>query len=263
MEKIKVFLSDPQVLFREGIHFTLSGEEDFEVTGETTNNEEAFASIEVNPPSVAILNMSNGKLDGPAVTRRIKRNLPSVSVILVMDCADEEQLFLAVKSGASACLTKDADPDDLVNIIRTVAQGGQPIIDEALLIPEMASRVLGEFEALSPLSDQLNDLLARLSRRETEILNCIADGNGIEQVAAKLNSSEEAVRKQTKLIVNKLIANDQAQAVIEAAKRSFPSLIPGAALAGNSTKEYVTKEEFDDFKENLMGRLKSFIGELT
>jgi len=54
MEKIKVFLSDPQVLFREGIHFILSGEEDFEVTGETTSNEEAFAFLEANPPNVAI-----------------------------------------------------------------------------------------------------------------------------------------------------------------------------------------------------------------
>jgi DNA-binding NarL/FixJ family response regulator len=46
MEKIKVFLSDPQVFFREGIHFILSGEDDFEVTGETTNNDEAFSLIE-------------------------------------------------------------------------------------------------------------------------------------------------------------------------------------------------------------------------
>ncbi len=97
MEKIKVFLADPQVLFREGIHFTLSGEEDFEVIGEATSNEEAFTFIEANPPGVAILNMKNGKLDGPTVTRRIKRTLPSVSVILVMDSEDEGMLFSAIK----------------------------------------------------------------------------------------------------------------------------------------------------------------------
>ena len=97
MEKIKVFLSDPQILFREGIHFTLSGEEDFEVIGETTNNEDASASINANPPNIDILNIKNGKLDGPAVTRSIKRNSPSVSVILVMNTEDDEQLFLALK----------------------------------------------------------------------------------------------------------------------------------------------------------------------
>ena len=69
MEKVKVFLSDPQILFREGIHFILSGEDDFEVTGETNNNEDAFKLIEANPPNIAILSMRNGKYTGPQITR--------------------------------------------------------------------------------------------------------------------------------------------------------------------------------------------------
>lgn len=262
MEKIKVFLSDPQVLFREGIHFTLSGEEDFEVIGETTNNEEALTSLEANPPNIAILNMKSDKLDGPAVTRRIKRILPSVSVILVMDSSNDEQLFGAIKSGASAYLTKDTDPEYLLDVIRTVAQGNQPII-EALLIPEVASRTLSEFEDTSALNEQLNNILARLAAKEAEVLSHIAAGNGIEQVAAKLSSEEDAVRRHLKLIVNKLVANDQAQSVLEAAQRGFPSIIPGRVLAGKPTAEYITRDEFTEFKESLMQRLKSFIGELA
>src|SRR3972149_4476495 len=100
MEKVKVFLSDPQVLFREGIHFILSGEEDFEVTGEATSNEEAFTLIEANPPNIAILSMQNGKRKGPEITRRLRRRLPSVSVILTIDTSEEEKLFAAMKSGA-------------------------------------------------------------------------------------------------------------------------------------------------------------------
>jgi len=61
MEKIKIFLSDPQILFREGMHFTLSGEEDFEVTGEATGNEEALTFIETNPPNIAILSTTDRK----------------------------------------------------------------------------------------------------------------------------------------------------------------------------------------------------------
>jgi DNA-binding NarL/FixJ family response regulator len=60
MEKAKVFLSDPQVLFREGIHFILSGEDDFEVVGETTSNEDALTHIMANPPNIAVLSMHNG-----------------------------------------------------------------------------------------------------------------------------------------------------------------------------------------------------------
>ena len=257
MEKIKVFLSDPQVLFREGIHFTLSGEDDFEVAGEATSNEEALASIEANPPNIAILNMKNGRLDGPAVTRRIKRHSPSVAVMLVTDTDQEEMLFSALKSGASAYLTKDTDPDYLLNLIRVVAQGSQPII-ESLLKPEVAARILDEFEVISPLSEQLNNLLARLTPREAEILGSIAAGNSIEQVATSLSSNEETVRRQLRVVVNKLVANDQAQAVIEAAQRSLPSLIPGV-LDGKPTTEYVTKEEFTEFKKSLTKQFKSFI----
>ena len=262
IEKIKVFLADPQVLFREGIHFTLSGEEDFEVTGETTNNEDAFVSIQANPPNVAILNIRDGKLDGPEVTRHIKRNLPSVSVILVMDSEDEEQLFLAMKSGASANLTKDTDPEYLVSIIREVAQGHQPIV-EALLLPKLASRTLSEFEALSSLGKQLNDLLAGLSPKETQLLSGITGGETIEQLATKLSSNEETIQHQLKLILNKLVANDQARALIEATQRILPTMLPGVVQAGKPATEYITKEEFTEFKESLMERLKSFIGELA
>jgi len=113
MEKVKVFLADWQVLFREGIHFTLSGGEDIEVIGEATNNEEALAFIETNPPRVAILNVDHSQPSGIEVTRRLKQSFPSVAVILVMDSESEEQLFSAMKSGASAYLTKDIDPEEM------------------------------------------------------------------------------------------------------------------------------------------------------
>jgi len=114
MEKNDIFLSDPQVLFREGMHFTLSGEDDFEVIGESTSNEEAFAGIEANPPNIAILSFRNGVMDGPATTQRIKRNFPAVSVVLILETENEEQLFAAMKSGAIACITKDIDPNYLI-----------------------------------------------------------------------------------------------------------------------------------------------------
>ena len=262
MEKVKVFLSDSQVLFREGIHFILSGEEDFEVTGETTSNEEAYTLIEANPPNIAILSMRNGKFNGPEITRRIRRSLPSVAVILITESNEEEQLYAALKSGASACLTKDTDPEFLLDIIRVIAQGSYPIIED-LLMPGLASRVLIEFEDMATLNEQLDNLLANLAPKETEILSSIAAGNGIDQVATKLDIKEETIRRNLRLILNKLVANDQTRDVIEAAQRSLPSIIRGASKAAGTSTEYVTKAEFDEFKDNLMERLKSFIGEIA
>jgi len=259
-KRIKIFLSDPQVLFREGIHFILSGEDDFEVIGETTNNEEAFALILGNPPNIAILSMLNGKYNGPEITRRIKRSLPSVSIILTMDKSEEEELFAAMKSGASACLTKDANPEYLLDIIRVVAQGSHPLT-EALLIPALASKVLTEFEDLAILNEQLDNLLASLAPQEMEILNSIVAGNEIEQVATKLDINEETIRRNLRLILNKLVANDQARSLIEAVQRSMPSIMRGGFKTGSPSEEYVTREEFTSFKDSLMERLKPHIGE--
>jgi len=255
MERFSVFLADWQVLFREGIHFTLSGEDDMDVIGEATNNEEALNFIETNPPRVAILNVNHSKLTGVEVTRRIKGSFPSVSVILIMDSENEEQLYAALKCGASACLPKEVDPDELVSTIRKVVQAANPI-SEALLKPEIASRVIDEFEAFSLISKEVDNLLARLSPREGEILHLIADGNSIEQLAQSLNTNEEAIRLHLNQILTKLVSNEHSREVIEAAQGHPPSVFRGKPAA-----EYVTKDEFEAFKESLREHFKSFIDE--
>ena len=261
MEKVSVFLADWQVLFREGIHFTLSGEENMEVIGEATDSEQALAFIETNLPRIAILNANHDKPSGIEVTHRIKQSLPEVSVILVLDSENEEQLFLAMKSGASAYLTKDIDPEDVVNVIRQVAQGSQPI-SEALLRPGIASLVLNEFEVFSSIGEQVGDLMARLTPREAEILPHIADGNSAEQVAGTLGISEEAIKHQLKSILHKLVANDHTRMLIEAAQSGLPP-ISRVSFTGKPTVEYITRDEFTTFKESLRERFKSFIGELS
>ena len=94
MAKITVFLADWQVLFREGIHFTLSGEEDIDVIGEATSSEEAFKEIQASPPGVAVLNANHEEMGGIRVAGRLKQSLPAVSVLLIMDSNDDERRFL-------------------------------------------------------------------------------------------------------------------------------------------------------------------------
>ena len=260
MEKIRVFLSDPQVLFREGIHFILSGEDDFEVTGETTNNEEALALIEANPPLVAILSLLDTAADGAEITRRIRRGLPSVSVILTLEKKDDEKLFQAVKCGAAACLTKDTDPDFLLNVIRVIAQGSLPIIDE-LLLPGLAAMALAEFKDVASVNQQVDNLLANLALKESQVLSSFAGGAGLKETAAKLDMTEDAIRRHLRMVQNKLVSNDQAHTVFEAAQRSLPILIRGKAARDTGSAQYVTRAEFNEFRESLMAHFKSFISD--
>ncbi|HTY81685.1 MAG TPA: response regulator transcription factor [Dehalococcoidales bacterium] len=255
MEKIKVFLSDPQVLFREGIHFILSGEEDFEVTGETTSNEEALTAIESNPPNIALLSYQCPKLNGYEAARRIKRTLPSTSVILIIDVRDAEKLFNAMRSGASACLTKDTDPENLLDVIRLVAQGNLPILDE-LMLPGVCPLVMSEFKDVGTINKQVDNLLSDLSQRETQILTAIAAGSTIDQVAQKFGINEENIRRSLKMVQTKLVSNDQALNVFEAAQRTVPGLLRNKTSV---SQDYVTRAEFNEFKESLLARFKSLI----
>jgi DNA-binding NarL/FixJ family response regulator len=259
MEKITVFLADWQVLFREGIHFTLCGEDDMEVIGEATSGEEALNLIEASQPRVAILNMNGGRLSGFEATHRIKRKFPSVSVVLVTDSDDDEHLFSAVKCGASAYLTKDIDPVDLVNAIKQVAQGTQ-LISKVLMRPEIASLVINEFEVFAAMNEQVDNIFARLSATEADILRRIADGSPLEQIAQALGIDKEAIDHHLEIILSKLVVNEHNQELIKVKQKGLPPTVP---TTGKPPTEYVTREEFNAFKESLGERLKSFITGLS
>jgi DNA-binding NarL/FixJ family response regulator len=262
MEKIKVFLSDAQVLFREGIHFILSGEEEFEVTGETTGNEEAMVFIEANPPNVAVLSMYDKILSGPEVTRRAKRSQPSISVILTIQQREEERIFEAIKSGASAYIDRDTEPEQLLECIRTVSQGGLPILND-LMSPGLASMALVEFEALNSLNKHMDNLLARVTQKEMQVLNGFAGGSTKEDVAVKAGTNTDGVLRHLRQIYNKLVTNDAAEAVIEATQQSLPPAMRTPLRKDTKPGEYITRTEFNEFKDSLLERLKSLLGELS
>jgi two-component system, NarL family, response regulator DevR len=218
MGSIDVYIADWEVLFREGMHFILSSEDDIEVVGESVSNEEAFGFIESNPPNVVILAINDRKPSGIDITQRIKRKLLSVSVILIINVESEEQLFLAMKSGASACVNRGIGPNDLVKMIRDVDSGAKPI-DKELLRPTIASRVLKEFEDLSFGEQWEKDLLIQLTPGEADILRRISEGAPGEQLIGTLNVAAEIFSSPLNRILHKLTINDQ--------RRQFINLVEG------------------------------------
>jgi DNA-binding NarL/FixJ family response regulator len=254
MKKITVVLSHPLVIFREGIHFTLSGEEDFEVVGETTTNPAAMELIEAGPPDVVILGQKDARISGPDMARRIKPMYPSVAVVLIVENNSAEPIFDALISGVSATITPDASPEDLVKIIRDAAQG-RLMVDEALHMPELAARTLADFQDMAALSEHLGIPTAELTKKETDLLTGIASGN-----TARPNLPEETVRAQLRIVLQKLISNDRTRAIIEKAQRNLP-LVGGLSKASGQVANYLTRTEFKEFKEGLTARLNSLVSE--
>jgi DNA-binding NarL/FixJ family response regulator len=255
MEKIKVILASPQVIFREGIHFILSGEEDFEVASETTENNEVFGLIEGGPANIVILSQGDKKSDVAEVTRRIKQNYPSVAVILIADKGAGEAVFPAMVSGVSAVISSDADPETMVEEIRKAAQGKLPVV-ENLLVPALAGRALAEFQDLATLNERLGIAMAQLSKKESEVLTSIASGNDLMQTASRLSLSEDWARDYLRAVLQKLVANDRTRALIEKTQMSLPSLY-NLSLKGGQSAEYLTRAEFEEFKSKINEAFRS------
>ncbi len=262
MDRIGVFLADWQVLFREGIHFTLSGEEDMDVVGEATTSEEAVRAVRSSPPRVAVLNAEANNLAGIRASRYLKQNFPMISVLLILDSDTEERLFLAVQSGALGCLTKSADPADLVDGIRQVAHGGYPACN-IILRPGIASRVLTSFEEFAAVNEQVDNLLAELTPDETETLRNLSRRGGIVEAGRTPGSDEsDNLSRQLRAIATKLVTNDHSCRVLEAARNGQRSTAFGGEPSTRPPAEFVTRGEFSAFKDSIWERFRSALDDI-
>ncbi len=260
MNNINVFLADWQVLFREGIHFTLSGEEDINVIGEATSNDEALRFIETNIPDIAVLNANHSEFSGINLTRHISRNIPSVSVILITDNENTDTYLEALYCGASACITKNIGPEEIVELIRKIAAGSKPI-SEVLIKPEVAARIIQEFDNFSSLSKEVDNLLASLSGIENKILQSAADGNQIEEISTSLEIDTDAVYQHLDTVLTKLISNNHDREIIEVAQRKVTAILTRTKRS-KKEPDYVKRDEFETFKDSIIERFQEIIREL-
>ncbi len=261
MEQISVFLADWQVLFREGIHFTLSGEEDLVVTGEAMSNAEALDLIMKNPPRIAIVNINHDDFSGVNLTLSIRQNMPSVSVILVMDTDDISSLYSAVKCGAAACITKDIGPEELIEMVRKIADGNE-LMSQVILRPEIADLIIEEFNKLTLIKNEVQSLLASLSTREQAILSSISAGHTLGEIASEIGILEGSVIKSLGIIRQKLETNERSRAIVEASQKALLS-VPENTESEKSFEDFITREEFNAFKESLKKHFRAFTDNYT
>jgi DNA-binding NarL/FixJ family response regulator len=217
----KILLVDDHVLFRVGMRNILEREPDFEVVGEADDSRSALdAALELTP-DIILMDLSLPAPGGIETTQRIKRELPSVGIIVLASEENEDELFEAIKAGAAAFILKDVGPDDLVTIIRRVKNGEYLINDKVFAKPAVASRVLKEFRELAIYGQEAQPIFAPLSPREVEILDNIAQGMTNKQVAYALNISEQTVKNHMSSILRKLSVNDRTQAVVYAMRQGW------------------------------------------
>jgi len=239
MEKIKVFVIDSNVLFREGIRQALSQTDDVEVVGESDINIEAVELVASFSPQVVLLDIGLPLLSGLRLVRQITQRSPAVSVVTLTPYDDDEHLFQAIKSGAAGYLNKNVSADDLAAAMRKVHRGEHIINGMVLTRPRVAERMLKQFQDLSLAGVAMEALAAPLTPKELEILTYVASGYMNKQIAYKLSISEQTIKNHMSSILRKLDANDRTQAVVLAMHYGWISPQPKEApesAVNNKTK---------------------------
>ena len=223
-EKVKIYIADEQLLFRQGIQTVLMQEKAIEVCGEFTSGRELLTALRNDlDADVILLDTKLSPQGGIELTRAIKKQSPGIAVVLLTAEMNEEELFEAIKSRASAYLGRNASREELIDAILMSAAGKHPINETLLSQPKVAQRVLGQFQDLS-WGQGAESLISPLTLRETEILKYMAEGYLNKQIADTLSISEQTIKNHITSILRKLDANARTQAVIIALKRGLISL---------------------------------------
>ena len=206
---MKILLVDDHPLFLDGLRNLLSAR-GLQVIGAARDGFEALEKARALQPDVILMDIRMPRCDGLCATRLIKAEMPEVQVVMLTMSAEEEDLFEAIRSGASGYLLKTQDTEQFFAMLAGLAKG------EVALAPGMARRVLEEFAA-SPHAGPHD--AEDLSSRQVQILTLVAHGKTYKEVGAELGLTERTVKYHMGEIVARLHLANRAQ-VLEYARKA-------------------------------------------
>jgi len=216
MQKIKIVIADDHAVVREGTRALLEREEDFEVVGEAKDGVEAVDIINEQHPDVAILYISMPKKNGIEVTREVKKNWPSLAVLVLSAYDNDEYVFALLESGAAGYLLKDVPGHEIVDAVRSVYSG------ESVLHPSIARKVI-QRAVIGTARTMENKSEIVLSEREKEVLQLAARGLSNQDIAEKLCISVRTVQGHINSIFHKLGVGSRTEAIFMSVKKGWLS----------------------------------------
>ncbi len=224
-EQTEILIVDDHPVFRQGLRDVLETDARIKVVGEAADGEVAIEMAYEIKPEVILMDINLPTINGLQVTRKIKAQLPDVKVIMITGYDDAEQVFHAIRAGASAYCPKDITPEALINIIHTVRDGNYYVEEKTMSYDELMHWVeqrIGRFSG--PLISDSEDLFVPLSPREMEILEHVTRGLSNKEIAYKLGISHQTVKNHMTAILRKLRVDDRTQAAVYALRHGWVRL---------------------------------------
>lgn len=206
MTGIRVIIFDDNDSLRDSIAMLLQDNADFTLAGAYSHCLDLIDNINETKPDIVIMDIDMPGMNGIEGVKLIRKNFPTLQILMLTVFDDDEKVFSAIKAGAGAYILKNAEPNNLLHSLSEVYNGGAP------MTPNIARKVLQQFQNFLP--GEKKDY--HLSIRENEVLGLLVEGLSYKMIASKLDITYDTVRAHMKKIYEKLHVASMTEAVAKA-----------------------------------------------
>lgn len=207
----RVLIADDHAVVRQGLRFMIDYEPGMEVVGEAANGLQAVEQARALQPDLILMDLVMPRMGGLEAIAEIKRERPEARILVLTSFAEDEQVFPAIKAGALGYLLKDSSPEELLQAIEAVSQGGTSLHPT---IARMLVKEIGQPPGLPPTEDPLTP-------REMDTLRLVAQGLTNQEIADRLVISQRTVRNYVSNILSKLHLANRVQVALYALREGI------------------------------------------
>jgi len=213
---IKIALADDHTIVRNGLRALLEKEADFEVVCEVADGRAAVRCIGESAPDLMLMDVAMPELNGIEATRQLRRDHPEVRVIALSMHSDRRYVVEMLKAGAQGYLLKDCAQDELARAVRAVA-GGQ-----SYLSPAISDVVVSDY--LQLVEGGVATPASKLTAREREVLQLVAEGSSTRVIAERLGVSVKTIETHRQQVMRKLDLHSVAELTKYAVREGLTSV---------------------------------------
>ncbi|MFN8338752.1 MAG: response regulator transcription factor [Saprospiraceae bacterium] len=202
---IKVSIYEDNAKLRQAMCMLISSQDDLQLMGSYENCVNILQNCQQSMPDIILMDIDMPLVNGIEGLRMIRPKFPLINVLMLTVFEENEKIFEAIQSGASGYLLKNSSLEDIIKAIHTVQEGGAP------LSPYVAKKILA-YHSMQ-LNNPKNQLAEKLSDRELEVIQLLADGNSAKMIAERMFLSQNTILTHLKRIYQKLEVHSAIEAI--------------------------------------------------
>lgn len=213
-----VLVIEDNRLVRDGLVALLEGQPDFRVVAAAEEAKVGLLQVKQTKPHVVLLDASLGNTSSHRIVESVRKSAPDTRVIVMDLLPAQQDIIEFIKAGASGFIVKDATVDDFVNTIRSVAEGSNVV--PPALTGTLLSHIADQTAVRNPPGATEG---VRMTKREREIVNLIAEGMSNKEIAQRLNLATYTIKSHVHNILEKLALHSRLQIAVHAHRAGEPS----------------------------------------